>query len=320
MSTNGFQTHSGSPKSTNGGPRVLEYTDAQHAEDASQLVISEHGYKHRLVDGVVMPPYITPSRYHLSRTLCTKPTDVCFVSYPKSGSTWLSYILVLLTSPSTDLDSHSRGDTLRNSLHWVESSWTYPRSREDLDIPPFQRGPGHGGRSADLQVAYAVFDGAGRRSGRAGVQSGKSWSGFFKPDWELWLNMFCGGEVQRGDWFEHALSWWRASLEQNGQGNILFLTFEDLKRDTAGQIKRIAEFLKVEVTKERLECVIKKIGFEEMQKTSFSGLKDVKEFNEFFRKGEIGSWKDQFTVRQAEEFDKFYAKRMKGSGLDFVFE
>ncbi|KAI4241934.1 MAG: hypothetical protein L6R42_011155, partial [Xanthoria sp. 1 TBL-2021] len=91
-------------------------------------------------------------------------------------------------------------------------------------------------------------------------------------------------------------------------------------RDTAGQIKRIAEFLKVEVTKERLEGVVKKIGFEEMQKTSFSGLKDVKEFNEFFRKGEIGSWKDQFTVRQAEEFDKLYAKRMKGSGLDFVFE
>ncbi|KAL8758467.1 MAG: hypothetical protein Q9199_001485 [Rusavskia elegans] len=330
MSTNGFQTHSGGPKSTNGGPRVLEYTDAQHAEDASQLIISAHGYKHRLVDGVVMPPYITPSRYHLSRTLCTKPTDVCFVSYPKSGSTWLSYILVLLTSPSTDLDSHSRGDTLRNSLHWVESSWTYPRSREDLDMAPHPRifkshmpySMALGGNPAaqacryvyiarnpkDVCVSYYRFE------------SGKSWSGFFKPDWELWLNMFCGGEVQRGDWFEHALSWWRASREQNGQGNILFLTFEDLKRDTAGQIKRIAEFLKVEVTKERLEGVVKKIGFEEMQKTSFSGLKDVKEFNEFFRKGEIGSWKDQFTVRQAEEFDKLYAKRMKGSGLDFVFE
>lgn len=136
--------------------------------------------------------------------------------------------------------------------------------------------------------------------------------------------MFCRGEVQRGDWFEHALSWWRAASRdhRNGRGdnNILFLTFEDLKRDTAGQIERIAAFLNIEVTKERLEGVVRKIGFEEMQKTSFSGLKDVKEFNEFFRKGEIGSWKDQFTVSQAEAFDKLYAKRMEGSGLDFVSE
>ncbi|KAI4178553.1 MAG: hypothetical protein LQ346_007408 [Caloplaca aetnensis] len=330
MSTNGSQTHPASHKTPNGGPRVLEYNDAQHAEDASQLIISAQGYKHRLVDGIAMPPYITPSRYHLSRTLHTKPTDVCFVSYPKSGSTWLSYILVLLTSPGTNLDSHSRGDTLRNSLHWVESSWTYPRSREDLDMAPDPRvfkshmpySMALGGDPAaqacryvyiarnpkDVCVSYYRFE------------SGKSWSGFFKPSWELWLDMFCRGEVQRGDWFEHVLGWWRASREQGGKGNILFLTFEDLKRDTAGQIRRIAEFLRVDVTQEKLDEVVRKIGFGEMQKTAFSGLKDVKEFNEFFRKGEIGSWKDQFTVRQAEEFDRLSVERMKGSGLDFIFE
>ncbi|KAL8868496.1 MAG: hypothetical protein Q9198_008158 [Flavoplaca austrocitrina] len=151
-------------------------------------------------------------------------------------------------------------------------------------------------------------------------QSGKSWSGFFEPSWELWLKMSCRGEVQRGDWFEHVLSWWRASREQGGKGIILFLTFEDMKRDTAGQIRRIAEFLNVEVMGEGLDQTMRKIGFEEMQQTAFSGLKDVKEFNEIFRKEEIGSWKDQSTVRQAEEFDSLSEGRMKGSGLDFVFE
>ena len=132
--------------------------------------------------------------------------------------------------------------------------------------------------------------------------------------------MFCRGEVQRGDWFEHVLSWWRASREQGGKCNILFLTFEDMKRDTAGQIRRIAEFLNVGVMGEGLDQVMRKIGFEEMQQTAFSGLEDVKEFNEFFRKGEIGSWKDQSTVRQAEEFDNLSEGRRKGSGLDFVIE
>lgn len=333
MSTNGFQTHSGSPKSTNGGPHVLEYTDEELAEDASQLIISAHGYKHRLVDGVVMPPYITPSRYRLSRTLCTKPTDVCFVSYPKSGLTWLSYILVLLTSPSSDLDNHSRGDTLRSSLHWVESSWTYPCSRADLDMAadprifkshmPYSMALGGDPATRACRYVYIARNPKDVCFSYYRFESGKSWSGFFQPDWEMWLSMFCRGEVQRGDWFEHALSWWRASRDhRNGPGNnnILFLTFEDLKRDTAGQIERIAAFLNIEVTKERLEGVVPKIGFEEMRKTSFSGLKDVKEFNEFFRKGDIGSWKDQFTVRQAEAFDKLYATRMGGGGLDFVSE
>ncbi|KAL8844574.1 MAG: hypothetical protein Q9205_001445 [Flavoplaca limonia] len=151
-------------------------------------------------------------------------------------------------------------------------------------------------------------------------QSGKSWSGFFEPSWELWLEMFCRGEVQRGDWSEHVLNWWRASWEEGGKGNILFLTFEDMKRDTAGQIRRIAEFLNVEAMGEGLDQVMRKIRFEEMQQTAFSGLKDVKKFNEFFRKWEIGSWKDQSTVRQAEEFDNLSEGKMKGSGLDFVIE
>lgn len=321
----------------NGKPRVLEYTDAQHAEDPSQLIISPAGYKYRLVDGRVMPPYITPTRYALSRTLTTKPTDICFVSYPKSGSTWLSYIIVLLTSPSAPFDSSeeiniaSRGDTLRSSLHWVESSWTYPRSRSDLDRAtdprifkshmPYSMALGGNPASQPCRYIYIARNPKDVCVSYYRFESGKSWSGFFEPSWELWLDMFRKGEVQRGDWFEHVRGWWDASREGgNGKGNILFLTFEALKRDTVGQIARIAEFLGIQVPEERMKEVRRKIGFEEMKSTSFSGLGDVKEFNEFFRKGEIGSWKGLFTVAQSEEFDDLYAERMGSSGLDFEFE
>jgi len=36
--------------------------------------------------------------------------------------------------------------------------------------------------------------------------------------------------------------------------------------------------------------------------------------------GEIGSWKDRFTVSQSEAFDRIYKQRMAGSGLEFDFE
>lgn len=77
--------------------RVFEYTDQEHAEDLEGLKIGEHGYKYRLLEGRVMPTYVTPNRYALSRRIETKPTDICFISFPKSGLTWLSYILVLMT-------------------------------------------------------------------------------------------------------------------------------------------------------------------------------------------------------------------------------
>jgi hypothetical protein len=109
---------------------VGEYRDDIHAEDLEGVTVGEQGYKFRLVEGVVMPPYVTPARYKFSRTLSTRPGDICYTSYPKSGSTWLAYVLVLIVHGGkipTDKQ------TLRDCLQWVESSWTYPRSADELE-------------------------------------------------------------------------------------------------------------------------------------------------------------------------------------------
>ncbi len=36
-------------------------------------------------------------------------------------------------------------------------------------------------------------------------------------------------------------------------------------------------------------------------------------------KGKVGSWSEQFSDQQAQQFDRVYAKRMDGAGLDFNF-
>lgn len=38
-----------------------------------------------------------------------------------------------------------------------------------------------------------------------------------------------------------------------------------------------------------------------------------------FRKGGKGGWRDFFTVRESEAFDKIYFEQMKGSGLTMDF-
>ena len=50
--------------------------------------------------------------------------------------------------------------------------------------------------------------------------------------WEEHLNRFIQGQVMYGSYFANLLPWWRAS--QNA-ANILFLKYEEMQHDLAGQ-------------------------------------------------------------------------------------
>jgi hypothetical protein len=115
--------------------KIRKYCDEENAEVIEDLQFGEYGYKYCTIDGIVLPPYITPDRYALSRSIDTRPGDICFTSYPKSGSTWLSYVLIIITGNG----EIPPGDTLRNCLQLVASSWPYPRSKKSLDSAPAPR-------------------------------------------------------------------------------------------------------------------------------------------------------------------------------------
>jgi sulfotransferase family protein len=156
----------------------------------------------------------------------------------------------------------------------------------------------------DVAVSYYIFE------------SGKSWSGFYSGPWAHWLKMFLEGRVQRGDWFDHVLSWW----EHRHAPNILFLKYEDLVRNLPQELAKIEKYLGYILDAGTRELIVSKTQFATMQKDQFAGLKEIKEFKGFFRRGHIGSWKELFTPSQSEMFDEVYAERMKGSGLVFDFD
>lgn len=296
--------------------RVLEYSDEEHAGDISQLIIGEHGYKNRILEDRVMPPFITPERYAQSRNVPMRSTDIVYNSYPKSGSTWLSYILVLLTG--------NKGASLHESSYWVENNWMYPRSETEVEAAPDPRvfeshmpyDMALGGDPAqspgiyvyiarnpkDVCVSYYHFD------------SNKSWTGHYSGDWDHWMQMFLQGDVQRGSWFDHVLGWW----QHRDLPNVLFLTYEDMRRDIDGQLKKIAEFVGVDLSTDKLGEIKAQIGFSAMKSNEFSSLNDVKELgSSFFRKGKVGSWKEQFTAEQNEHFNRLWAERVGNEKLPF---
>jgi sulfotransferase len=301
---------------------IGRYDDALHAEVMEDILVGEFGYKYRILDDVVMPPYITPARYQVSRTVAMRPDDICFTGFPKSGSTWLSYVLLMITrSGEVPTDT-----TLRDCVQWVASSFTYPRSREELDVMASPRifkshMPYHmavGGCPVDSQCRYIYI----ARNPKDVIVSyyyferSKSWAGGYDGSWDHWLRMFMEGKIQRGDWFDHVLSWW----EHRHAENILFLKYEDMRKDIQAEATKMAQFLDYPMSPSLLAAIEERTSFRNMREDEFSNMHEIEELGGFFRKGRAGSWQEQFSPSQNELFNEVYDERMAGTDLVFAFD
>jgi hypothetical protein len=128
--------------------------------------------------------------------------------------------------------------------------------------------------------------------------------------------MFTEGRVQRGDWFEHVTSWWKNADAEN----ILYLKYEDLVRDFAGQLKKLSRFLGKDLSAEVRENIEHKTSFANMKGDPFSNMHEIEDFEGFFREGRIGSWKKQFTKAQSNAMDQLIQERLGDTRLEFDFD
>ncbi|XP_071700931.1 flavonol 3-sulfotransferase-like [Rutidosis leptorrhynchoides] len=134
---------------------------------------------------------------------------------------------------------------------------------------------------------------------------------------------FCEGISLYGPYWNHILGYWKASLERPGR--ILFLKYEDLKRDPTASVKTLAEFLgnrfsDEEVGKGVVESIIKLCSFEKMKNLDVNktGLRHNRERKFYFRKGKDGDWENYFTREMKEKIDGIIHEKLISSGVDLV--
>jgi len=128
--------------------------------------------------------------------------------------------------------------------------------------------------------------------------------------------LYMNGTVDFGLWFDHVLEWWK----HRDAENILFLKYEDMKKDHRGAVKKIAEFIGYNLKEEVIDTIVEKSTFQNMKENPAINdfyMKFRKPDAAFFRKGVVGDWRGHFTPEQNVKFDAVYAEKMKGSGLDF---
>lgn len=130
--------------------------------------------------------------------------------------------------------------------------------------------------------------------------------------------------------WSHVLEFWK----RRNEPNVLFLKYEDMKKDLQASIKQCAEFIGLKTSdfnESDIDRLCDYLKFDKMQRNKAVNLDEIiyagKDRNEndkcqvkFIRKGQIGDWKNYFTNEMSERFDKWIAEHSKDTELCFEYE
>lgn len=142
---------------------------------------------------------------------------------------------------------------------------------------------------------------------------------------EEFCDVFLSGNAPIGDVSTHMLEFWR----MRDDPNVLFLKYEDMKRDLPHIIRQCAAFMGngITLTEEDLTRMTTHLDVEKMQKNPAVNLEPIIGTQEldrkgvkFIRKGQIGDWKNYMTPEMSAKFDQWIEEKFAGSGLEFEYE
>lgn len=144
----------------------------------------------------------------------------------------------------------------------------------------------------------------------------------YTATFDEFADLFLQGYNPLGSFWSHVLKYW----EMRDQENVLFLTYEELKKNQVDVIKRTAKFLGKSITEEQIAGLCEHLKFSNMAANPAVNLEhllpreNVPENERFIRKGKVGDWRNYMSEELSQRFDEVTEKYMRGSGLRFETE
>lgn len=283
-------------------------------------------YKANLIrDGkggfIRVPVFITQAELdQLANEFVVKDGDVFVVTYPRSGTTWTEQMVHLL------FNSGAQGaQRITDAVPWLETLPHRPGGMAEFlkTLPARRRFTSHLPQplmpSLDGTTAKIVYVARNPKDVAISTYFHDQSKSGYEGTWQEHFQLFLRGEVGFGFYFDHVLPWWYAS--QNNP-NILFLKYEDMKNDHAGNVAKLAAFLELDADAKLIDKVVAASGFQAMtanENTNFDWLPQKADVPKHFRKGDIGDWRNYFSAAQSQQMDELYLAKMQGTGLQFDF-
>ena len=225
------------------------------------------------------------------------PNDAFIASYPRSGNTWLRFVLfdILVTGQTSGFDEVN---------HIV--------AEVGLHGPAHALLPG-GGRLIKTHEAYrkqyrkAIYLVRDVRDVVLSEFAYQKALGWIPDDFDLFMQQFVRGEVNPfSPWHQHVPGWVNSPLAKSS--NFLLIKFEEMRRDTESTVNTVLDFLGVMVDPQTVRDAIANNSLQRMQEKEqrqpqlsrsappASGAEETR----FIRKGSSGGWRSRLTAAQVE--------------------
>ncbi|XP_077998153.1 sulfotransferase 1E1-like [Glandiceps talaboti] len=255
--------------------------------------------------------------------------DDCFVvSYPKSGTTWVLEVAYLVLN-NGDIEASSsvpHADRIPFMEYCREEfGWDYVAKMTAMTSPRLIKShlrPVVFPRQAFTKLSKFIY--VARNPKDVAVSfyhfyKSSDGLGYYTGTFSDFLRLFLNNLVTFGDWFDHVLDWWKYT--KTHQSQVLFLKYEDMKRDPRDLVVQVAKHLNRQLADDVMDKISSYCSFDSMKRNPSVNWKDQPDVDssvsEYIRKGIVGDWKNYFTVAENEAFDRIYEDKMKDSGLRF---
>ena len=217
------------------------------------------------------------------------PDDVFIVSYPKSGNTWVRFLIAnLLKPPGEEIDFYT-------SNTFIPEVGTHTEIIERLERPRVMKSHAPCVREYP-RVIYVIRDGRDVYV-----------SYYFHRLEKLPHNTTFKEFLERDDhfpslWGDHVASW--LFKERTPSGSILVVRYEDLLNDALAQLRHMVEFIGLERTEGELQHAVEAASFKNMRRLEVQKGRPYKDSGPdlFVREGRWGGWKELFGTEEKAIF------------------
>ena len=220
------------------------------------------------------------------------PNDVLLASYPRSGSTWMRFLLTrILTGKSAGFDTINQFipeiGIHQHAANLLPGAGRLIKTHE-LYSPCYKRA---------IYLIRDVRDVLLSQYSRE-KELGLIWWG----EMDAYLPVFLAGKVNNfGSWHEHIPNWLDSPLVK--RGDLMVVQFEDMRRNPQQNLERVLDFLGWQASSESIAEAIADNTVERMRARENRAQKlhkSDKEEGRFIRQGAIMGWREKLTEPQLQ--------------------